>query len=325
MTTLKYWRIGAAAVFGGILIIVAKNAQGQVDSFNSMGKSATVATCEANSKASIKQIRQDETSANIQYTEANRRCNALGSAGASCFSELRKRVSRETVGFMSRSIDADATRQICVLHAKLQGNSTCEQRYQIRLIEENILYQSALKKANLICNLGASAKSCIDQEKQRLSDWFGTQETPGKIQAATERTVCESPDGLPPGAVPPGKNPGALEYGPGIIGSFPNTKSSWDFCYTYCSSKLNRLPVIGFSHSDPTHDGKSLNDLKPGDVLVFFKKSVGSDGKVDYIPVHYALYKGNGTVWFKNGASDVYIAKLPDYLKNYEGFVVRAY
>jgi len=327
--------LSATAVSGGILSFVANHAQAQIDYFNSTGEPPTAATCEAQYQDTIKQVRQDETSANIKYKEENRNCNAGRSGDTSCFSELRKRIGKDRLDFMVRQINAEATREICVERVKLAANpgaELCEQVYRERLNEENILAQAKLKKDNLVCNLEGVGNKCTNADKQRLSDWFST----GEKKAAEARTLCETrsdakvpqstPTGehviLPPGAVPSGQNPDAPETGPGIIGSFPHTISPFDFCWTYClnGEKTGKFPGMYEFRKNPNDSGRPLNEVKPGDVVVFFKPSYGG-----WRALHFALYKGKGIVYFKNGVSDVYIGKLPDYLKNYPGWIERVF
>src|SRR5260370_2605434 len=165
----------ANTAVSGILSFVANHALAQSDYFNATGDPLTAATCEARYQAAIKQVQQDETTADIKYKEANRKCNAGGSGDTSCFRELRTRMAKEGVEFGVRKSDAEAIDDICMERERRLANpgvDICEQIYQSemeRLTEENILDQAKLKKDNLVCNLGAGNK-CTNPDKQLVSN-----------------------------------------------------------------------------------------------------------------------------------------------------------
>jgi hypothetical protein len=181
----------SATAVSGILSFVANHALAQSDYFNATGDPLTAATCEARYQAAIKQVQQDETTADIKYKEENRNCNAGGSGDTSCFRELRTRMAKEGVEFGIRKIDAEAIHDICMERERRLANpgvDICEQIYQSemeRLTEENILDQAKLKKDNLVCNLGAGNK-CTNPDKQLVSNKFRA----GNEKAAAERRLC---------------------------------------------------------------------------------------------------------------------------------------
>jgi hypothetical protein len=202
-------KVLSATAISGMLGFVANHALAQSDSFNATGDPAPAATCEAQYQAAIKQVQQDETTADIKYKEENRNCNAGGSGDTSCFRELRTRIAREGVEFSIRKIDAEAVHDICTERAKRladPGVDSCEQIYQSemeQLTEDNILDQAKLKKDNLVCNLGKGNK-CTNPDKQLVSNKFMA----GKEKAAAERRLCRkgtdiADAGRPREAAPP--------------------------------------------------------------------------------------------------------------------------
>jgi len=122
---------------------------------------------------------------------------------------------------------------------------------------------------------------------------------------------------LPDGAVASGDPDAPDSSIPGFLGSFKGTKNRLGYCYTYAcgstDSLFNKLPVIGIPVDNPNAIGH--NRVIPGDVLtVFSRVNNPFNGTYSYSPTHYAVYKGKGIFYQKNGASSIEIVNSKFFL-----------
>jgi len=89
-----------------------------------------------------------------------------------------------------------------------------------------------------------------------------------------------------------------------------------DSCYTYlCESNVWNVNPL------PTANPRSVGHDEPatGDVALVYQKLKGSD---QYLPVHFAVYQGNGTYYQRNGASSIEIVNS-QFFSNYSNAVIR--
>jgi len=127
----------------------------------------------------------------------------------------------------------------------------------------------------------------------------------------------KGPAQLPAGAVATG-DPDAPDAGAkGFVGSFPGTKNTWgSYCYTYlCENNIWNINPL------PTNDPNSVGHSVPavGDAAVVFRKLSGAQS---WVPVHFAIYKGNGMFYQRNGTSSIEIVNS-QFFSNYPNAIVR--
>lgn len=133
-----------------------------------------------------------------------------------------------------------------------------------------------------------------------------------------------SPQGSPPsaGPLPPGAaaagDPDAPDVGAtGFLGSFPGTKNNWgSYCYTYlCENNIwNINPFPTANPNSVGHDAAAA-----GDVAVVYRKLTGTQ---NWVPVHFAIYKGNGIFFQRNGTSSVEVVNS-QFFGNYPNAIIR--
>jgi hypothetical protein len=122
---------------------------------------------------------------------------------------------------------------------------------------------------------------------------------------------------LPPGAVATG-DPDATDAGvPGFLGSFPGTKSEvGSFCYTYlCERNIWNVNPL------PTDNPRSVGHDKPsaGDAVLVYQRIKNTK---NYLPVHFAVYQGNGIYYQRNGASSVEVVSH-QFFQNFSNAIIR--
>jgi hypothetical protein len=127
-----------------------------------------------------------------------------------------------------------------------------------------------------------------------------------------------SPPALPGGAVTSG-DPDAPDTGaPGFVGSFPNTKNSLgSFCYTFlCENNIWNI------NPSPTSNPNSVGHSDPasGDVAIVYRKLNMPNGP--WIPVHFAIYQGNGQFFQRNGSSSIEVVNSR-FFQNFPNAIVR--
>ena len=121
--------------------------------------------------------------------------------------------------------------------------------------------------------------------------------------------------GLPNGAVASG-DPDAVDAGtPGFLGSFPKTK-----CGSFCYSYLWEEGILSVNPA-PTETPNAVGHGSPalGDAAVVYRRLAG---KTLYVPLHYAVYKGNGIFYQRNGNSSIEVVS-EEFFTNFPNAIVR--